>query len=209
MAAPDRTRAELDEALEAFRPRIRRHVRTLVRNAADAEDLTQETFLRAHRQLDALRTPEALAAWLFRIASNLCRDFLRPQARRRPAGGDEPGGGADVAADLPGLDELVEQAEMSSCGEELLGRLPPAYRRVLVLHDFQGHTASEIARSLGCAPGAVKIRLHRARDRFRTLLLECCDLYHNQRGALVGARKQRPAVAGRPSDAGGRRRPPR
>lgn len=191
MVAPDRSRAELDAALEELRPRIRRHVRTLVRNAADAEDLVQEALLRAHRQIDALRSPEALAGWLYRIATNLCLDFLRPKAGRARLGAvEEPVDGIEVASDLPALDELVEHSEMMCCGEELLARLPPAYRTVLLLHDFQGRTSGEIARSLRCAPGAVKIRLHRARARFRALVLECCDLYHDGRGALVGACKQ-------------------
>lgn len=217
MAAPDRARAELDASLERLRPRIRQHVRGLVRNAADAEDLVQEALLRAHRQLDALRDPEALAGWLYRIATNLCLDFLRPRSRRAAGGaGDgprEPVDGVELAAalpaELPALDEQVEHAEMASCGEELLGRLPPAYRRVLLLHDFQGHSAAEIGRALGCAPGAVKIRLHRARARFRALLLECCDLYHDGRGALRGARKQAGPGAGRlgaAAEAGGQPR---
>lgn len=204
MAAPDSPRAELDASLERLRPRIRQHVRGLVRNAADAEDLVQETLLRAHRQLDALRDPEALAGWLYRIATNLCLDFLRPQSRRAAGDADGPRETVDgvelaaaLPADLPALDDEVEHAEMASCGEELLGRLPPAYRRVLLLHDFQGHSAAEIGRALGCAPGAVKIRLHRARARFRALLLECCDLYHDGRGALRGARKQAGPGAGR------------
>ena len=78
---------------------------------------------------------------------------------------------------------------MSACGEELLGKIPESYRTVLLLHDLVGLTSVEIGRVLGCAPGTVKIRLHRARARFREAVERACDLYHDERGVLVGIRK--------------------
>lgn len=184
--------------LEQYRARIYGHIRSLVRNPGDAEDLTQETFLRAHQRLGSLKEPAALGVWLYRIATHVCYDFLRRASRQRDAGEGRSDGGVarseelESAAEGPSLDQLVEQAEMSACGEEFLDRLPDGYRTVLLMHDLLGLTSAEIARLLSCTPGTVKIRLHRARLRFRAALEAGCDFYRNERGALVGARKPPP-----------------
>lgn len=189
---------------ERYRRRIYDHIRKMVGSRADAEDLTQETFLRAHTRLGSLKQPEALEAWLFRIATNVSRDFLRPSARRSeqrpsarrsgPAGEPEgagPAGESEPAAEGPGPDQVVDHAGMSACGEELFRELPASYRKVLLLHDFYGLTSVEIGRLLRCTPGNVKIRLHRARARFKAALEAGCDLYRDERGVLLGGRKPR------------------
>jgi RNA polymerase sigma-70 factor (ECF subfamily) len=193
MSPPRTAGASLQVLLEQHRGRIQRYVRLLVGNRADAEDLTQETFLRAHRELGALRDAAALGGWLHRIASNACTDFLLEAARSRAAEPlDEEAGAGDLVGEAsdPGLDLAVDRARMSACGEEFLEQLPPAYRRVLLLHDWHGLTSVEIARQLGCTPGAVKIRLHRARTRFKAALEAGCEFYRDERGAFVGARKK-------------------
>lgn len=187
--------ASAGERLDRYRARIHRHIRGLVRDPGDAEDLTQETFLRAHQRLDSLKEPAALGVWLYRIATHVCYDHLRRASRRRAPDGSPPDEEArrpeelELAAEGPSLDQLVERAEMSACGEEFLDKLPDGYRNVILLHDLLGLTGVEIARLLRCSPGTVKIRLHRARGRFRAALEAGCDFYHNERGVLVGIRK--------------------
>jgi RNA polymerase sigma-70 factor, ECF subfamily len=185
----------VEATFRLHRPEIHRYIRGLVRGRAEAEDLTQETFLRAHRQIDALEDPGAMRGWLFRIATNVCTDFLREAARRRKLEGS-PGEGAErneptVADEGPSPGELLDRASMNACGEEFLASLPRGYRRVLVLHDLVGLTSVEIARLLRSTPGAVKIRLHRARESFRAALEAGCDFHRDDRGALVGAPKPR------------------
>jgi RNA polymerase sigma-70 factor (ECF subfamily) len=189
-----RARAAFD--LERYRAKIHRHVRSMVRDRGDADDLTQETLLRAHQQLASLRDPGALGVWLYRIATRVCYDHLRrsgsPPAPDPRQDGEGPAGAEDrIPDDGPGLDQLVDNAAMSACGEKLLDTLPDAYRAVLLLHDLQGHTSVEIARLLRCTPGAVKIRLHRARQRFREALERECELYRDERGVLLGSPRPR------------------
>jgi RNA polymerase sigma-70 factor, ECF subfamily len=179
----------LEAEVERQRPAIYRHILGMVSNSADAEDLTQEALLRAHRQLGDLRAPEALGAWLHRIASNVARDFLRPASGRAAEEERARAEEREPASEGPGLDQLADRAEMSACGRELLSQLPRRYRTVLLLHDLRGLTSAEIAAALGCTPGAVKIRLHRARARFRALLEAGCEMYRDERGVLLGAPK--------------------
>lgn len=197
MALAGATGVSSQAIFERYRQRIYRHIARIVGSRADAEDLTQETFLRAHRQLGSLKQPEALGMWLYRIATNVSRDFLRPSARRsepsrgRPDGEAGPAEEREPAAEGPDLDQLVDHAHMSACGEEFLDKLPASYRTVLLLHDIQGLTSAEIGRLLRCTPGTVKIRLHRARSRFKALLEAGCDFYRDERGVLLGGRKPR------------------
>ncbi len=180
---------------EERRGRIYRHIRSLVRSRADAEDLTQETFLRAHRQLDRLEEPAALSVWLYRIATHVCYDFLR-RASRRPLPAesttDEEGERPtedEVPADGPRLDQLVDQADMSACIQEFLEHLPDSYRAAILLHDLHGLSDTETARLLHSTRGAVKIRLHRARTRLKAALQAGCEFFRDERGVLVCGRK--------------------
>lgn len=175
---------------EQYRGRIQRYVRGMVRDQAEAEDLTQETFLRAYRQLGSLREPAAVSTWLYRIATHVCYDRFR-QVSKHPPGdppSEEPRFDEPVA---PRLDKLLEQAEMSTCVQQFIGGLPDAYRRVLLLHDLHGLTAQEIARLCGSSIEAVKIRLHRARRRLEAALAEGCDFSRDERDVLVCERKGR------------------
>jgi len=175
---------------EQYRGRIQRYIRGMVRDQAEAEDLTQETFLRAHRQLGSLRDPAAVSSWLYRIATHVCYDRFRQRSNHPP--GDPPG--EDARSDepvAPRLDKLLEQAEMSACVQQFIGGLPDAYRRVLLLHDLHGLTAREIARLCGSSIEAVKIRLHRGRRRLEASLAGGCDFSRDERDVLVCQRKDR------------------
>lgn len=186
---------DLKAGIEAYRPRLVRHIRTLVRNSADAEDLAQETLLRAYRHVDSLKEPTALAVWLYRIATHISLDFLRQVSHRPEAPGPAAGAEADRSEETtsdpeaPRLDQLVEQSQMSHCVHEFLEALPDAPRMAIILHDLHGLTSVEIAGLLGCTPGNAKIRLHRARRKLRAALQAECDFSLDERGVLVCGRK--------------------
>ncbi len=187
------SQADVAAVFESHGAALRRYVSSLVRDRAAAEDLTQEAFLRAHRRQDGLKDPAKLVPWLYRIATNLCHDHLRQASRRAGAPANERQRGA--APDLvdpepaddesPRLDLLFEQNEMSECVQSYLDELPEAYRAVIVLYDLEGLTGPEIAAALGCSPGAVKVRLHRARARLRAALDEACAFSRDERGVFV------------------------
>lgn len=138
---------------------------------ADAEDLAQEVFLRAHRALADFRGEAAVGTWLYRMAFNLAVDHLRNR-RRRPA---ETAAARDEAlASLPGpgIDPYrsARGGERARLVAQLLRTLPDSQRAALRLHYWMGHTVTEIAELLGVAPGTVKSWLHRGRERLRVEL---------------------------------------
>lgn len=184
---------DASQPLAVHRTAIHRYIRGIVRDAALAEDLTQETLLRAHRKLSTLEDPARLASWLYRIATNLCHDRFRRSAARARMGsldrqaGDEGEHGAPPALADPGprLDKVIEQQEMSACVQRYLADLSDSYRAAILLHDEAGMTNAEIAEMLGVSLATVKIRVHRAREKLRSALREACRFSADDRGVLV------------------------
>jgi RNA polymerase sigma-70 factor (ECF subfamily) len=166
--------------------RIFRYIMSMVHDTAEAEDLTQDTFLRAYRRRETLRDEGAQTTWLYRIATNVCLDRLRQYARRNPMESETDPDQMDLAEpDTPSLQKVIEQDEMSACIQNYLNDLSDSYRAVILLHDMHDLTSPEIARLLGDSLSAVKIRLHRARRKLRSALKVGCDFSYDERNVLT------------------------
>jgi RNA polymerase sigma-70 factor (ECF subfamily) len=166
--------------------RIFRYLVSLVQDTMAAEDLTQETFLRAYRRRDTLRDEGAQTAWLYRIATHVCYDRWRRNARREPMESETDLDQVDVPApDTLSLQQTLERNEMSACVQRYLNRLSDSYRAVILLHDMHELTSPEIAQMLGDSLAAVKIRLHRARRKLRTVMDAGCAFSYDQRNVLT------------------------
>lgn len=157
-------RVDLAEALPEALPGLLRFARSLVRDPQQAEDLAQETLVRALERADTFRGEAGLATWLHRIAHNLAVDRAR---RDREVPVDDVV--ADVEArwrdDAYTVDaaEVVARAETRAELDDALIRLPVAYRAAVVLHDAEGLTMSEIADIAQISLPAAKQRLRRGR----------------------------------------------
>ncbi len=169
-----------------YQDRMYRYVLTLVRDPAEAEDVTQETLLRAYHNYASLRDPASLTGWLYRIATNIAFDHFRQRARRAPLEAEVDLEAIDVPeVDAPSLLQLSEQSEMSACVQRYLDSLPDTYRAVIMLHDLHGMTSPDIAAALDVSLPNVKIRLHRARIKLRAALEAGCEFSCDERGVLV------------------------
>jgi RNA polymerase sigma-70 factor (ECF subfamily) len=156
---------------EVYRTHSRRLYGVAVRmlgNQTDAEDMLQEIFLAAHRKLESFRGESALGTWLYRLAVNLCLDYLRSRTGRTihmtDALGDEP-----AFADA-GSQGLAERAVTRMDLERAMAQLPEGCRTAFVLHDVQGLEHKEVGAIMGIAEGTSKSQVHKARMRLRTLL---------------------------------------
>jgi RNA polymerase sigma-70 factor, ECF subfamily len=146
---------------------------TLVRNQAEAEDLVQETYLRAAQAFDRLRPDSNLKSWLFTILRNVRLNQVRDGlSKSRAVEMDEPDGGTREFEDKSSKDPLflylakVRQADVRKAIEEL----PAVYREIIVLREFEELSYQEIAQVLDCPCGTVMSRLKRARERLKELL---------------------------------------
>jgi RNA polymerase sigma-70 factor, ECF subfamily len=156
---------------------LHRLARSLTRSAADAEDLVQETYVRAFRGAAGFTRGSNLRAWLFRILRNAFLDLRRREGRAPPgpAAGDEAEGRPDPTAAegwLRGDAELERLRRV--VGEEIEAALRTLSEdgRTVVLLDLEGLDEAEIAEVMGCAPGTVKSRLSRARAVLRERLAD-------------------------------------
>jgi RNA polymerase sigma-70 factor, ECF subfamily len=134
---------------------------------AEAEEIAQEVFLRAHRSLGDFRGEARLGTWLYGIASRLCLNRLA-SPDRRVARGDAAL--TDVPAATPDAAAEVERAELDAALRVAIGELPDERRLVLVLRDIEGLSYEQIAVALTLDPGTVRSRLHRARMQLKEKL---------------------------------------
>ena len=137
-------------------------------NQADAEDMLQEIFLAAHRKLDSFRGDAALGTWLYRLATNLCLDYLRSRAGRASQL-------TDAIVDEPALPDtgsrrLADRAVDKLDLERAVAQLPEGCRTAFVLHDVEGLEHREVAELLGIAEGTSKSQVHKARLKLRASL---------------------------------------
>ncbi len=162
--------------VEENQDRIYRLALRMTGNPDDARELAQEAFLHAWRGLARFQGDCAFSTWLYRLASNVCLDFLRREKRRRALLSGAPVDGGDGAVmDLPdrgcGPEEALERAEARAAVTRALGRLQPDHRRVLELREFDGLSYAEIGALLSLEEGTVKSRIARARAALRAALL--------------------------------------
>jgi RNA polymerase sigma-70 factor (ECF subfamily) len=129
----------------------------------EARDVCQETFLRAFRALPGFRGQARFSSWLYRIALNLCRDWVRRERRNNtvqvPEGVDLMEAAA-AAEPSESIEELVARRELGRAIERLMARLPEEQRTVIILKEYHGLTFQEIADLVGCPLSTVKTRLY-------------------------------------------------
>ena len=168
---------------ETYHDRIYRYVLSFVKNPAEAEDLTQDTFLRVYRHGESLRDPEAVRGWLYRIATHVCLDRLRQRKALVSLDNVEGEGHVKLpVSESPSPLEISERKETSACVQRCLDFLPDKYRAVILLHEAHSLTAPEIADLLGVTLTTVKIRLHRARRKLQQVMDRGCAVSDDHRG---------------------------
>lgn len=172
--------------IEQYRTPVTRYIHYLVRDAGEAEDLAQETLLRAHRQRSAVRDPAALESWLYQIATHISIDRLRQRARTVDRQVHTPIEDLPIAEQVrPSPLTIMQQTEMSECVQRYVANLSDAYKAVLLFHDADGLTAAEIAHLLQLPLTTVKMRLHRARRQMETALNNACAFGRDERGVFI------------------------
>ncbi|MDD2762645.1 MAG: sigma-70 family RNA polymerase sigma factor [Opitutaceae bacterium] len=170
------------EIVSRYRSRIHALTVNLLRNTADAEEITQDTFIRAYRGLSRFRGDSSLSTWLYRIALNLARNrywyFFRRRRHNwvsleRPLADGSEATFADLVA-AEGHDPAQETAasEFTALVATCMERLDRKHREILTMRNVLDLSYEEIARALGINVGTVKSRIARARENLRTLLTE-------------------------------------
>ncbi len=174
----EKARAGDREAFEALFAETHVRIFNLFRangmSREEAADLTQETYVKAWEKLDALREPHRFVTWLYQIARNSLRDYLKYRSRHPEAELDDASTVRSAASDGPG--EVAESRFVSDRVREAVFALPEAQRLPVVMYYLHGTPVGEIARSLGVPFGTVLSRLARGRAALARKLAPLLDL---------------------------------
>ncbi len=169
------------EIMERYRGRIFGLAQNLLRNASDAEEITQDTFIRAHRGLAKFRGDSSLATWLYRIALNLSRNRYWYFFRRRrqdsislelSLGEDSSATFSDlIAAESRSPRQETVTREFTDLVAQCMEKLDPAHREILTMRNILNLPYEEIATATGINVGTVKSRIARARENLHRLMV--------------------------------------
>ncbi|MBZ5579926.1 MAG: sigma-70 family RNA polymerase sigma factor [Acidobacteriia bacterium] len=165
---------------DAFRVLVDRHSRGLFRvafrmtgNEPDAEDVVQESFLRAYRQLGKFDQRASFGTWLYRITVNCALDLVRSRKRRGEPWAADPGAEDPMqtaASGDPTPERLAFSGEVRERVADALNELSAAERAAFVLRHYEGLPIEDVSRVLGCNPGAAKHSVFRAVQKLRRAL---------------------------------------
>ncbi|MCU0606454.1 MAG: RNA polymerase sigma factor [Candidatus Edwardsbacteria bacterium] len=157
--------------IDAYKRQVYSLIYRMVNNAADADDLAQETFIKMFRSIGLYDSNYPFHTWLFKIAHNTAIDFLRAN-KRSAITIDDVENPIDIVDPGPGLDEKAEKMSQKGAIERHIAALPPHYREILVLRHQQELSYEEIAGALDIPVGTVKVRLFRAREMMKQRLVQ-------------------------------------
>ncbi len=191
---------DFDSVYDEFHARIGRYLERMV-GKGEAEDLTQEVFIKVNRGLKGFEGKSSLSTWIYKLATNAALDKLHSRPFRENkqkislSSIDDESGAEDKdictqEKELSAEREAI-RTEMNECIREFVDKLPDNYRTVIILSELKDLKNQEIAEILGISLDAVKIRLHRARIKLKEGFEAGCDFYYNQDSELSCDRKQK------------------
>lgn len=192
LAAPEGDFRAFEQLVQLYRKRIRASCLHLTRDANNADDLTQEVFVKAFFALRDFEGRSSFRHWLFRISVNHCLSHLKSQQRRGTINlGDE----AEDSAGCLGVPALAEKALLATEERErvqdILHSMPETLSVALVMREMEELSYEEIATALGIGLSAVKMRIRRARQLFKGLYPGSANVKPVAATRSVGATEQR------------------
>ncbi len=161
-----------EKFVEHFRSKVFHYSWLMCGQPDDAEEVAQETLLKAFEAFDTLREPERVRPWIFRIAKNACLMQRRKSvfAPARELSIDEVASGAEPAGDSDPPEAEYLRSELKAVLDRIIAELPPAYRSVVLLRDIEELSTEETAQILDVSTDVIKTRLHRGRQALRQKL---------------------------------------
>lgn len=176
----DKNTLEFQAVYDDFHPKILRYLTNII-GENEAEDLTQEVFVKVSRALGTFRGECKFSTWLYRIATNTAIDKMRTSSFRQDVNIYELDDSDDtedrllwIDEETPSVEQSLMQKEMYQCFIEYVKNLPVNYRTIMVLSELEGFTNNEIAEVLGISLDTVKIRLHRGKTKLIQELKNNC-----------------------------------
>ncbi len=191
MSAMENESSNFQQIDKAFRLKILRYLTHLV-GEFEAEDLTQEVFIKILRNLNNFRGESQLSTWIYKIATNVAMDAMRSPVRLQkiqfidfPDIKSSTETHLELPENSPSAELRLIRKQMNACIRGYIDGLPENYRTVLVLSDLEGLNVSDTAAVLGISLHTAKIRLHRARAKLKKELETHCNFYRDEQNELA------------------------
>ena len=168
--------AAFEELVNRYREKVYGLAYGMARNEPDAQDIRQETFVRAWQSIDRFRGQSAFYTWLYRIATNLAIDMMRKKSRGLTVPLDTPEGARPIEAQMADgpkgrlPSDEAQRSDLRQAIDRAMAALSPEHRAVVLLKDFEGMEYKDIAKVVGCSMGTVMSRLFYARRHLQRLL---------------------------------------
>lgn len=171
-----------------YQRKLARLLSQFIRDAAEVEDVTQETFIKAYRSLSSFRGDSAFYTWLYRIGINAAKNFLVAQKRRASTTSNgidiEDAENFEEASQLRDLDtpesELMSK-QIAQTVHQTLNELPEELRTAITLREIEGLSYEEIANAMNCPTGTVRSRIFRAREAISDKLQSVMEIGKDKR----------------------------
>ncbi|MHB2150442.1 sigma-70 family RNA polymerase sigma factor [Calditrichota bacterium LG25] len=164
-----------DQLMEMYHDAVFNIILRMVHNRQEAEDLTQETFIKAYNSINSFNEEYAFSTWLFKIATNHCIDFFRKRklvtySMDEPIKYKDDEIAHEYADSDPTVDKKMVDGEKSNIIKQAIEQLPDKYRMAIILRHHEEKSYEEIAEILNLPLGTVKARIFRAREMLKKIL---------------------------------------
>lgn len=178
------THLEFEQVYAIFQPKVHRYLTRLI-GEKDAEDLTQEVLIKVEQALADFNHKSKLSTWIYQIATNVAIDRSRSRSYKQAA--VETNELIEINPDnircgpkLKSIEDQIIRKEMNECIRSFIETLPEQFRIILTLREIEGLKVNDISKILGLSTGGTRVRLHRARERLKKILLENCSFYRTE-----------------------------
>ena len=171
-----------EKVWEEFNTGLKQFILKRVPEEQSAEDILQDVFLKIHTHINTLRNEEKLQSWMYQIARNAIYDYYRnPKTTNTALELLEPE--HLFAPEDDPSDNII--AELTPCIKAMIDSLPNDYREALILTEYHRLTQKQLAEKLGISLPGAKSRVQRAREKLKTMLLDCCHLEFDRLGRVI------------------------
>ncbi|MCP3924189.1 MAG: RNA polymerase sigma factor [Desulfobacterales bacterium] len=177
----------LIELQDQYYDSLKRFVQFHVKKQWIAEDIVQESFMKAHKNIDSLNDKAKAKPWLYKIAWNLCLNFFKKNKKEPEFLLDQN----KVASYLTDIQSKMEQDEMGDCVQNKIQKLPIKLKQVLSLYDIEEFSHKDISLILDISVETTKTRLHRARKALKEILQRECSFQRDNRDIFVCLPKEK------------------
>ncbi|RJG22236.1 sigma-70 family RNA polymerase sigma factor [Massilia cavernae] len=178
----DGDRCAFDQLAARYRAKLLRLIMRTVHDPADAEDVLQDTLVRAYRAIGAFRRDSAFYTWLFRIAINTATAFMSGKRRQMETRGETPDSGSpdanpELQADIVTPEDILQGKQMAEIVDRAVASLAPEHSAAITMHEIDGLSYQEIADAQLCPIGTVRSRISNARMVIAARLHPLCHLH--------------------------------